>query len=423
MKLLRASDGKEVSLASAKALGVGGEARIYAVLDMLGQAAKVYHRPTPERGTKLAAMLANPPEDPLRGEGHVSIAWPTELLLSRNGSGVVMGFLMPRVRGMSPIIDFYHPKTRRRRHPLFNYHYLLRTAHNLAACVAALHARNYVIGDLNESNILVDETALVTLVDTDSFQVPDKANSKVYRCRVGKPEFTPPELQSVTFAWVDLKPEHDLFGVAVLLFQLLMEGIHPFAGPQPGRDEPTPLEERIAAGWFPYAPGRPCETQPMPTAPSFSSLPREIRELFLRCFVEGHAEPSKRPTAQMWQQALQEAEGDLVGCSANEQHRYDAHLKSCPWCERKRLLGGLDPFPSRDEIAQNRHLQPALTPFAPRRLRTADFRTLDYETAVGIAQAAMRRKQRIRKVTLVACWLLGAALLVYWIWMLVLAFS
>ncbi len=334
-----------------------------------------------------------------------------------------MGFLMPWVRGMSPIIDFYHPKSRRRRHPLFNYHYLLRTAGNLAACVAALHTRGYVIGDLNESNILVEETALVTLVDTDSFQVPDKANNQVYRCRVGKPEFTPPELHSVSFAWVDRKPEHDLFGLAVVLFQLLMEGIHPFAGQQPEQEEPTPLEERIAAGWFPYAPGRSGGIQPMPTAPSFGSLPREIRELFVRCFVEGHSDPSKRPSAQEWQQALQEAEGDLVGCSANEQHRYDHHLKSCPWCERKRLLGGLDPFPSREEVAQHRHLQPVSKTFAPRRARTDDSQRIDYETAVGIAEGAIRRKRLIRLATMIGCGVLGAALLAYWIWMMVLAFQ
>ena len=51
-----------------------------------------------------------------------------------------------------------------------------------------------------------------------------------YRCPVGKPEFTPPELQGRLFAHLDRAPEHDLFGLAVLIFQLLMEGTHPFAG-------------------------------------------------------------------------------------------------------------------------------------------------------------------------------------------------
>src|SRR5712691_4689158 len=89
------------------------------------------------------------------------------------------------------------------------------------------------------------DTALVTLVDTDSFQVCEPHNGVVYRCPVGKPEFTPPELQGCPFAQVDRAPEHDLFGLAVLLFQLLMEGTHPFAGVYQGHGDPPPYETRI----------------------------------------------------------------------------------------------------------------------------------------------------------------------------------
>jgi len=267
----------------------------------------------------------------------------------------VVGFLMPRVRGMNPIIDYYHPKTRRQKYPLFSYRYLIRTARNLAGCVSALHARGYVVGDLNESNILVGDTAMVTLVDTDSFQVPDLRNNMFYRCRVGKPEFTPPEMQNVGFALVDRKPEHDLFALAVLLFQLLMEGTHPFAGRHVGLGEPPSLEERIAAGQFPHLPSSGSVCRSMPAAPRFDFLPPGVRLLFTRCFVEGRALASMRPDARQWQLALDEAELSLLKCPVNEQHRYGNHLSACPWCQRKKLLGGLDPFPSRESL---KHLRP-----------------------------------------------------------------
>ena len=51
----------------------------------------------------------------------------------------------------------------------------------------------------NESNILVTDTALVTLVDTDSFQVREPHNGGVYRCPVGKPEFTPLNSRAALF--------------------------------------------------------------------------------------------------------------------------------------------------------------------------------------------------------------------------------
>jgi len=41
----------------------------------------------------------------------------------------------------------------------------------LSKAIEAIHYKNYVIGDLNESNVLVKSSALVSVIDTDSFQV------------------------------------------------------------------------------------------------------------------------------------------------------------------------------------------------------------------------------------------------------------
>ena len=138
----------------------------------------------------------------MRSQGHASIAWPVDLLRSTGERGRVVGFLMPRVQDMFSVIDLFVPKTRLEKCPLFTYQYLHRTARNIAAALAPLHARGYVVGDINELNILVSTSALVTLVDTDLFQVRD-AGGKVYRCGVGKAEFTPPELQGRTLREVD----------------------------------------------------------------------------------------------------------------------------------------------------------------------------------------------------------------------------
>ena len=144
--------------------------------------AKVYHQPTDELENKLGAMIAYPPQDPLQAHGHVSIAWPLDRLYTDEAEHRFVGFVMARVRETYSLFEIYNPKTRRERCPLFHYGYLLRTARNLAAAFYALHLRGYVVGDVNESNILVSNTALVTLVDTDSFQVT--SNGLIYRCPV-----------------------------------------------------------------------------------------------------------------------------------------------------------------------------------------------------------------------------------------------
>ncbi|WP_339461612.1 tetratricopeptide repeat protein, partial [Nodularia spumigena] len=246
--------------------------------------------------------------------------------------------------------------------PLFNYQYLLRTARNLAAAFGALHNSGYCVGDVNESNILVSDTALVTLVDTDSFQVYDPDQNLVYRCSVGKPEFTPPELQNKTFAQHDRQIPHDLFGLAVLIFQLLMEGTHPFSGIFQGISEPPPYEARIAAGHFTYSQKRQVPYSPTPIAPAWEVLHPKLQELFLRCFEDGHHDPQMRPTAQTWLSVLAEAEDSLITCTTNPQHRYNNHLDSCPWCERTLRLGGRDPFPSPRAVENREHLRPRVVP-------------------------------------------------------------
>ncbi|HTU94020.1 MAG TPA: hypothetical protein VMF69_28325 [Gemmataceae bacterium] len=311
-------------------LGRGGEASIYAVPEWSDVAAKIYHNPSEEHAGKLAAMLAAPPVAPPQPGQHVTLAWPQSRLLEPGGEGRVIGYLMPRLDKAHLIWEVYNPGVRREICPHFHYGSLLRTACNLAAAVAGLHECGYVVGDLNESNVLVTAQALVTLIDVDSCQVP--GSDRLYRCRVGRPEYTPPELQGVAFAEVDRLPQHDAFALAVLIFQLLMQGIHPFAGTCPGNGDSDSLAARIAAGSWPYAWLRIVPIQPSPHAPAWFTLPPSVQELLRRCFEDAHAEPDLRPTAAQWQHALEEAEHELTTCPHNEQHVYHRRLDCCPWC-------------------------------------------------------------------------------------------
>jgi DNA-binding helix-hairpin-helix protein with protein kinase domain len=331
-------EGSDVALTLTEQLGRGGEALIFAVEEDPHVVAKIYLRPTAERAAKLAAMLAAPPVDPMAKAAHTSITWPTTRLV--NGEGQFVGYLMPRIDRARLIVEYYTPRTRLQHCPRFHYVYLLRTARNLATAVGALHERGYVIGDLNESNVLVTPQALVSLVDTDSFQVP--TGETVFRCRVGKPEYTPPELQGARFAEIDRQPEHDAFGLAVLIFQLLMQGMHPFAGVSAVGGDAIP--SRIRAGQWPYA-AKEGPVRPSPHAPPWEVMPPTVQVLMRRCFEAGHADPSHRPTADEWRKAIADDEKLIISCERNPQHRYHGSLSKCPWCalaETQRR----DPFPT-----------------------------------------------------------------------------
>ncbi len=242
------------------------------------------------------------------------------------------GYLMPFIKQAVPVLVVFNPRRRAETLAQFDRRYLHRAARNLATAIGALHSSGYVIGDLNESNVLVTSSALVTLIDTDSFQVQESRRSKVvtYACPVAKPEYTPPELQGMLLSSTLRSPEQDAFSLGVLIFQLLMEGNHPFRAQWLGKGDPPPIEERIAKGGFPYtsSPGLP--VRPPVHSPDFGMLHPEISELLRRCFIDGHRDPHLRPDASAWEWAITEAEKALVQCPKG--HFYSDHLQTCPVC-------------------------------------------------------------------------------------------
>ncbi|HEV7587931.1 MAG TPA: hypothetical protein VGO40_07340 [Longimicrobium sp.] len=354
--LRRRSGGEPLALDPALEIGAGGEARVLRVPGDDTLVAKLYRDPTLGRAAKLARMMEAPPA--LAG---AALAWPVDLLTAPNGR--FAGFLMPRAEGPR-LFELYNPVSRRRAAPLCDWGRMHRVGASLAAAFDALHGHGYVVGDVNESNILVSpEDASVTLVDADSFQVRDPLTGAVHRSGVGKAEFTPPELQGARFADVDRAPEHDRFGLAALLFLLLMEGTHPFAQRFEGDAEALPVEERIRRGLYPYA-RRDGDCRPPRLAPPIETLDLGLQALFARCFVDGQTDPASRPSAAEWRDALAQAEGALRACDANPQHRFAAHVPFCPWCHRRRLLQGRDPFPASEELARATDLAP-LAPARP----------------------------------------------------------
>ena len=234
-------------------LAAGGEGVIYALDDPAGLVLKHYNAEVLARkGVMLAAkvesMLAHPPENPTAGRGHCSLAWPRSAVV--DGRGVFAGYVMPAIDGASSaeLHMVANPADRNRSPKVptwlrgFSWKYLLRVALNLAAATQALHDAGYVIGDFNERNVLVSSNALVSLVDCDSMQVPDPAGLP-FLCSVMRPEFTAPELLGADLSRQPRTAESDRFPLAVHIYQLLMEGRHPFAGVWHGRgDKPRQFE-------------------------------------------------------------------------------------------------------------------------------------------------------------------------------------
>jgi DNA-binding helix-hairpin-helix protein with protein kinase domain len=307
-------------------LGRGGEAAVYTVEGQPELVAKIYHQPPgAEKTEKLAQMVR------LQSERLLALsAWPVGTL-SVAGRKSLAGFLMKNVARFKDIHLLYNPKSRTREFPpKANWRFLIHTASNVARAFAAVHDCGHVIGDVNQSNVRVSpETAIVSLVDCDSFQI--SANGKIYPCEVGVPLYTPPELQDTEFREVVRTPNHDYFGLAVLIFHLLFMGRHPFAGKFLGSGE-MPIEKAIAEQRFAFArDAQRTQMLPPPACITLAHLPQEIGDLFISAFRPDGA-TGGRPDAKQWIAELTALTSRLIVCSNNKAHLFFNGLSACPWC-------------------------------------------------------------------------------------------
>jgi DNA-binding helix-hairpin-helix protein with protein kinase domain len=305
-------------------LASGGEGSVFTFRNDPTRVAKVYHRPpSAQTVEKLAAMI------PLANHNLLSLAaWPTSLLYHARTHHLA-GFVMPRLSDCQPIQQIYNPVQRLTCFPRAGWDFQVRAALNLAAAFDEVHKAGCLVGDVNQSNAQVSMQALVRLIDCDSFQV--RANGKAFLCEVGVAHYTPPELQGKSLRGLVRTENHDRFGLAVLIYQLLFVGRHPYAGVYHGAGDPS-FEQLIAEFRFSQGPAaHSWGMSPPPHTPTFADIPPELGTLFRRAFERG-SEAGTRPRPAEWVSALKRLEQAIIECPVDAGHKYWRGARSCVWC-------------------------------------------------------------------------------------------
>ena len=316
------SSGRRIQLG--KLLGKGGEANIFHVEGDGTIALKLYtDGKALKRQPKVNALIA----DHLRS--HTSIvAFPIEIV---NVNGVFAGFTMKKANGAKPMHQLCTPGDRKSEFPNANFRFLVRVALNFTRAVATINDLGAVIGDVNESVALVDQKGLVTIIDSDSFQY--RSGGMTYRCLVGKPEYTPAELRNVSLENIDRTVNHDAFGLAVIIFELLFMGRHPFSGIYRGAGEQPTIAKAIEEGRFAYSLQKSqTQMEPPPHVPLLADIPMEIASAFQRAFGSPGSGIPIRPTALEWVPLLERMEEGVIECKINPAHYYSGSAQHCPWC-------------------------------------------------------------------------------------------
>ncbi|MDF4252935.1 hypothetical protein [Streptomyces sp. WMMB303] len=309
-------------------IGSGSEGVVYGVEDDRPLVAKlVPDPPDPAAYRRRLARLVRQRREPrtvrLLAATPPRAAWPMVLVRTRNADAD--GYLMTDMRhAYRPLPQLLFPTARRHFLPDATWETALAAACSLARLLADLHAEGYVVGDLKPDNLWVDDRGAVGVADVDSWHFRDGA--EVFPGRMSTPGYTAPERIGVP-AGTPPDSASDNFVLAVLVHQLLTEGLHPFAGhPADGADYRS-YDDNVLRGRCLLL-DRMSVVLP-PSAPPTDLLPRRIRDLLRAAFG------GVRPTAAVWAEALaaETAPGRLRTCRVDAGHVHTVERPWCPWCD------------------------------------------------------------------------------------------
>ncbi|QDT69382.1 Protein kinase domain protein [Planctomycetes bacterium MalM25] len=308
-----------------EAIGAGGEGTVFDIDGAPKLVAKVYHKAklTEQQDRKLRKLTTLGTSDMM-----AIAAWPQALMYDPR-TKAVRGLIMPKIADAFPLHELYGTTTRARRFPHAQWGHLVLAARNLAAAFGTMHEHGVVVGDVNQGNLLVDANMCVRMIDCDSFQVTHR--KQVFRCPVGTPHFTPPELQSRKLIEVTRTLDHDGFGLAILIFHLLFVGRHPFAGRYQGSGDMT-IEKAIAERRFAFSRNtKETLVEPPPASLRLEDLPASLGDLFERALRADGDAPS-RPVPAEWVEQLEALIKNRKVCPVEEAHVHSSATLTCPWC-------------------------------------------------------------------------------------------
>ena len=312
---------------TSRELGRGGEGTVYELRNHSDLVLKKYNETlSAEKIGKLKLMVAmrNPAID-------AYAAWPVDMV--RDETGFFCGFVMKKLSGYVPLHMVFSPMDRKKMFPDKGYNFLVHVARNLATAFFRLHEAGLVVGDVNEGNILISSSGMVAFIDCDSFQV--KGENTHHYCEVGVPRYTPPELlKKGSFEHTVRTTNTDSFSLAVLIFQLLFLGRHPFAGRNKTAadiDEETAIRQH----YFAYSlDNKKNKLAPPQDSFAIANLSEELILHFHQAF-----EYDTRPAPAEWVKSLDVFLSDMVTCGNSRLHTYPSKMRECPWCMFRKTKG------------------------------------------------------------------------------------
>lgn len=214
-------------------VGGGGEGQIYEYEDDETKYAKIYKKGqlTSLKVKKLESLVAHK-DDFI----DTNICCPQNILCHSKhwDKKVIVGYSMRKAnrkgkRTLGTIREVIARIVRgEKEYDKFNRKDLVLICYNCSLLFDTLHKKNFLMGDVNPDNIMIDEDKDVFFIDMDSYQFDG------FTCPVGITEFTSPEMlkkmdkKRQGYEYIERTINDEMFAVAVLYFYILFLSEFPY---------------------------------------------------------------------------------------------------------------------------------------------------------------------------------------------------
>ncbi|HZG67157.1 MAG TPA: hypothetical protein VEZ12_10465, partial [Herpetosiphonaceae bacterium] len=396
--------GRRERIVLGKVLGEGAAGRVCAVPVMPGVAAKIYKTAAEaaEYEEKIEVMVAtrpNLPDFPGKRFTCRQIAWPLASL--HEPRGAFAGFLMPEIdfAHSRPLESILQKNSRKLDNISEQYRLRVLVAANMATVFAELHRLKHYMIDMKPDNLrLYAKAGYLAVVDTDGFSI--RGSAKRFPAQQFTDNYIAPEGRGRRPQ--DMGEDQDRFALAVILFQLLNNGLHPYSViMSPQSPLPRELQSRIYANLYAYGLRPHPEIQPAP-ASIHASFDTTTRQMFDRAFLGGGG---GRPRAREWRDHLRSLLQDSVMVTCRVNPAEHAHFgNGCGLCALENRMAAAARRPGARKAVPKPPAPPAWTPSAQRPVpglapATAAFHqpaAMSYIPAgragAGVATAAVQRR-------------------------------
>jgi serine/threonine protein kinase len=323
----------------------GGTSDVYKIKDQSFRhlALKIYRNPEIVNWDRIIYQITNPIDkiDNLFGDTSC-YAWPVGLITENKRN---VGIVLPYIdRSKFITLDNWVEghlidKLTEENKSLSRKLLLLK---NVAGLVEYLHKKNCSVVDLKPANFLIHKSAATgCMLDCDSLRIVTE-DDLVYPATHASPGYIAPEALVKNTPVGDLGIEQDLFAFAVMAFQVLNYGIHPFQGIiSEGINAPN-QDDKVKQKLYPYGSQPRKRIRPLPQS-VHNTFSKEVGELFHKAFVGAYPRPSAKKWVSIFGKVLTDKALERCQKFPNDPTHIRFEGMGCPACSRAEATSKISP--------------------------------------------------------------------------------